>query len=55
MSVVPLQAVAKSGQNLVPQPVSATRLKLGHPDRLFDGDGPEAQGWFSGIKTLLHP
>lgn len=54
MSILPLQAVAMNGHHManlsfVPAFLSisaSTCLKLGHFDRVFDDDGPEAEGWF---------
>lgn len=53
MSILPLQAVVMNGQHLATlfsapalPSTSDTCRKLGHFDRVFDGDGPEAEGWF---------
>lgn len=53
MSVLPLQAPVTNGQHLANfffgpalQAILAACLKLGHFDRVFDGGGPEAEGWF---------
>lgn len=54
MSILPLQAVAMNGHHMAnlsfaPALLSisaSTCLKLGHFDRVFDDDGPEAEGWF---------
>lgn len=52
MSVLPLQTVVMNGQHLVisslPLPSRPSWLLVlnGHFDRVFDGGGPEAKGWF---------
>lgn len=53
MSVLGSQAVVMNGQHLAHlflgpalQAVWATCLQPEHFDRVFDGGGPEAEGWF---------